>query len=90
MTAKQSDKYALEELINPLRQQVLDMNKHYEESRTTAKDIMSQINDLASAVKTGGHNANTIRQSVEQSMDNFGKSKKQITDKVNEASYLVD
>jgi len=23
-------------------------------------------------------------------MDNFGKSKKQITDKVNEASYLVD
>ena len=90
MNTKQSDKYALEELIRPLKQQVLDMNKHYEDSRTTAKDIMAQINDLANAVKNGGSSANQIRESVEQSLDKFGTHKTKIHDKVNEASYLVD
>jgi len=68
----------------------MDMNKHYEDSRTTAKDIMAQINDLANAVKTGGISANEIRQSVESSLEKFGSQKGKINDKVNEASYLVD
>ena len=90
MTTKKSDANSLEELIKPLRQQVMDMNKHYEDSRTTAKDIMAQINDLANAVKTGGISANEIRQSVESSLEKFGSQKGKINDKVNEASYLVD
>lgn len=77
------------EMMAPLNRQILDVKAYYEETKTLARDIGMQVQQMKEGLERGGLNDN-LRKSVEQNMQKFSATRHRFSNKVQEAENLVD
>ncbi|OMJ72206.1 hypothetical protein SteCoe_29412 [Stentor coeruleus] len=86
--AVEDPKRALAELLAPLNKQILDLKNYYEETKTSAKEISNQVNDLKKTLQSK-RPAEPLTKSIEEGMGKFSRKKAALDYKVKETESIV-
>lgn len=86
--AAEDPKRALAELLAPLNKQILDLKNYYEETKTSAKEISNQVNDLKKTLQSK-RPAEPLTKSIEEGMGKFSRKKAALDYKVKETESIV-
>ena len=86
--ASDDPKRLMAEMLAPLDKQIKEVKSYYEETKSTAKEISSQVNDLKKAIDEN-RVPMKLRKSVEDGMNKFTVKKQAFDGKVREAENLV-
>ena len=86
--ASDDPKRLMAEMLAPLDKQIKEVKSYYEETKSTAKEISSQVNDLKKAIDENRVSMK-LRKSVEDGMNKFTVKKQAFDGKVREAENLV-
>ena len=90
MSKPQSEdpKRVLAELLAPLNKQIIDVKNYYEETKNSAKEIMSQVSDFKK-ILTDHRSSESLQKNVGEGMNAFAKKKALFESKIREAENMV-
>lgn len=81
-------KRVLAELLAPLNKQIIEVKNFYEETKNTAKEIVSQVNDLKKTI-SDHKPSKGLQKSVDEGMATFARKKAIFDSKVKQAESMV-
>ena len=90
MSRPQGDdsKRLIAELLAPLNKQIIEVKNYYEETKNTAKELVSQVADLQKTIKQN-KNPSTLKKSMEDGLGKFAQKKAAFDNKIKEAEEMT-
>ena len=79
----------LAEMLAPLNKQIMEVKNYYEETKSTAREIASQVQSLKTALSRNSDSGN-LKESVESGINRFASQKAKFQRKVQQAEGMVE